>query len=183
MQANIAVGLLEASSIAQGVEASDAMCKMAQVKLVRAQVIAKGKFTILIQGPVGEVESALRAGVEALGKSLVHQVLIRNVHQGVLDALDRRAAVPALEAVGVIETKEAIAAVQAADAAAKAAKVHLIDVRSSVPGGKGYVTLTGEVGAVKTAVAAGITAVPSDQLIGHIVIPQADPQLLEQIGK
>lgn len=183
MQANIAIGVLEASSISLGVEASDAMCKMASVKLVKAQVIAKGKYTILISGPVGEVESSLRAGVETVGKALVHQVLIRNVHQGVLDALDKRAPVAALEAVGVIETKEAIASIQAADAAAKAAKIHLIDVRSVVPGGKGYVTLTGEVGAVKTAVAAGIGAVPKDQLIGHVVIPQADPQLLEQIGK
>ena len=41
-----------------------------------------------------------------------------------------------------------------------------------------------ELGApVDYAVAAGIGAVPKDQLIGHVVIPQADPQLLEQIGK
>jgi len=60
MLANIAIGLLEASSIALGVEASDAMCKMASVKLVKAQVIAKGKYTILISGPVGEVVDAIR---------------------------------------------------------------------------------------------------------------------------
>ena len=34
MNANIAVGLIESSSIAKGIEASDAMCKMAQVELV-----------------------------------------------------------------------------------------------------------------------------------------------------
>lgn len=183
MQANIAIGLLEASSIALGIEATDAMCKMASVKLLKAQVIAKGKYTILISGPVGEVESSLASGVETVGKALIHHFIIRNVHQGVLDALDKRAPVEALEAVGVIETKEAVACIQAGDAAAKAAKIHLIDVRSVVPGGKGYVTLTGEVGAVKAAVAAGIAAVPKDQLIGHIIIPQADPQLLDQIGK
>jgi len=183
MQANIAIGLLETSSIALGIEASDAMCKMASVKLVKAQVIARGKFTILISGPVGEVESSLQAGVEMVGKALIHQFIIRNVHQQVLDALDKRAAVEALEAVGVIETKEAVAAIQAGDAAAKAAKVHLIDVKSVVPGGKGYLTMTGEVGAVRSAVAAGIEAVPKDMLIGHIIIPQADPQLLDQIGR
>jgi microcompartment protein CcmL/EutN len=183
MQANIAIGLLETSSIALGIEASDAMCKMASIKLVKAQVIARGKFTILIEGPVGEVESSLMAGVEMVRETLIHQFIIRNVHQQVLDALDKRVPAQALEAVGVIETKEAVAAIQAGDAAAKEAKVHLIDVKSVVPGGKGYVSMTGEVGAVRSAVAAGIAAVPKEMLIGYVVIPQADPQLLEQIGK
>ncbi|MEI8192187.1 MAG: BMC domain-containing protein, partial [candidate division NC10 bacterium] len=57
------------------------------------------------------------------------------------------------------------------------------DVKSVVPGGKGYVTLTGEVGAVRSAVVAGIAAVPKEMLAGHVVISQADPQLLEQIGQ
>lgn len=183
MQANIAVGLLETSSIALGVEACDVMVKMASVDLVKTNIIGKGKQTILIQGPVGEVESSLRAGVETLGKSLVHQFILRNVHQGVLDALEKRRPVERLEALGVIETKDAVACVQAADAAAKAAKVHLIDVKLVVGGGKGYVTMTGEVAAVRTAVGAGISAVPKEMLVGHTVIPQADPQLLAQFGK
>ena len=52
MLANIAVGLLESNSIAKGIEASDAMCKMASVKLVKTSIIARGKYVILISGPV-----------------------------------------------------------------------------------------------------------------------------------
>jgi len=74
------------------------------------------------------------------------------------------------------------AMVEAADAMCKAAKVTLLK-KEKVGGGLVTVMVRGEVGAVKTAVAAGIGAVPKDQLIGHVVIPQADPQLLEQIGK
>lgn len=183
MLSNLAIGMLESTSIAKGIEASDAMVKMASVKLARTTIIARGKYIILINGPVGEVESALRAGKQILDKTLVDEVLIRNVHQQVIAALDKRIPVEALDAVGVIETKEAIATVRAADAAAKAAAVHLLEVKTVVGGGKGYVTMTGEVGAVRSAVAAGISAVPAGHLVSHVVIPQPDGQLLATIGK
>lgn len=183
MQANIAVAFIETASIAKGIEASDAMCKMASVTLAKTAILPRGKYIILITGPVGEVESALRAGVEMVGKTLIHQFIIRNVHGDVLAALEKRRSVERLEALGIIETKEAVAAVHAADAAAKAAKVHLLDVKAVVGGGKGYVTLTGEVGAVRTAVGAGIQVVPEGMLVSHVVIPQADEQLLAQVGK
>ena len=183
MLANTAVGLLESSSIAKGVEASDAMVKMASVTLNKVNIIARGKYTILISGPVGEVESSLRAGREILGKHLVDEVLIRNVHSQVLASLEKRVPVDELDAVGIIETKDAIATVRAADAAAKAASVHLLEVKTVVGGGKGYVSMTGEVGAVRSAVAAGLQAVPEGMLVTHVIIPQAAPQLLATVGK
>ena len=70
MLANIAIGMLETSSIAKGVEATDAMCKMASVELVKATIVARGKYTILIKGPVGEVESSLRAGANIAGTGM-----------------------------------------------------------------------------------------------------------------
>ncbi len=183
MQANIAVGLLENSSIAVGVEAADAMCKMAQVELVQAQVIARGKYIILISGPVGEVESSMRTGIEMAGGTLIHQFIIRNVHKHVLDALEKRRVVKQLDALGIIETKDAVAALHAADAAAKSAKVHLLDVKTVLPGGKGYVSMTGDVGSVRTAVGAGIQVVPEGMLVKHVVIPQPDTQLLKTMGQ
>ena len=183
MLANLAVGFLEGNSIAKGIEASDAMCKMAEVKLAKTAVIARGKYIILITGPVGEVESSLRAGREVLGKTLVDEVLIRNVHSQVIAALDKRVPVEALGAVGIVETKEAVATVKAADAAAKAASVHILEVKTVVPGGKGYFTVCGEVGDVRSAVAAAVSALRPDQLVSHVVIPQSHPQLLSTIGK
>ena len=183
MLANYAVGLIETSSIAKGIEAADAMCKMASVTLVKTAIIARGKYTILISGPVGEVESSLRAGVELAKDTVIHQFILRNVHQQVLDTLEKRKPVEALDAVGIIETKEAIVAVHAADAAAKAASVRLLEIRTGVGGGKGYVAMTGEVGAVRSAVAAGIAVVPKGMLVTQVVIPQADKQLLAAVGK
>jgi microcompartment protein CcmL/EutN len=183
MLANIAVGLLESNSIAKGIEATDAMCKMASVKLVKTSIIARGKYVILIQGPVGEVESSLRAGRNQLGKTLVDEVLIRNVHAQVLGALEKRVGVEKLEAYGIIETKDAVATVLAADAAAKAAAVHVIEVKTVVGGGKGYFSVAGEPGAVRTAIAAGVQAIKPEHLVSQVVIPQADAQLLATVGK
>ena len=183
MLANLAVGFLETSSLAKGVEATDAMVKMASVKLVKTSVVARGKLVIFISGAQGEVESAMSAGRKMLGKTLVDEVLIRNVHNQVIAALDKRVPVEVLGAVGIIETKEAIAAVLAADAAAKAASVHLIEVKTVVGGGKGYLSLCGEVGDVRTAIAAGINAIKKELIVSHVVIPQADPQLLATVGK
>ena len=183
MLANYAVGLLETSSLAKGIEAADAMVKMANVTLVKTAVIARGKLVILISGPLGEVEQALRAGRNLADKSVVDEVLIRNVHKGVIDALDKRVPVERLEAVGIIETKDAISAVRAADAAAKAAAVHVIECKTIVGGGKGYLTFTAEVGAVRTAVAAGISAIKAEAIVSHVVIPQPDQQLLATVGK
>ena len=182
MQANIAVAFLETSSIAKGIEASDAMCKMAEVKLAKTAAIPRGKYIILISGPVAEVESAIRAGLDIARGTVIHHFIIRNVHEQVLKALDKRVPAEALEAVGIIETKEAAPAVHAADAAAKAAKVHLIEVKAVGAGGKGWVTLTGEVGAVRSAVAAGIKEVPESMLVSHVVIPQAHEQLLASLA-
>ncbi len=183
MLANYAVGLLELSSIARGIEAADAMVKMASVRLTKTAIIARGKYVILISGPVGEVEMALRAGRNKADKAVIDEVLIRNVHKGVIDALDKRAPVEQLEALGIIETKDAISTVRAADAAAKAAAVHVIDVKTVVPGGKGYVVFTAEVGAVRSAVAAGVSAIKPDHLVSQVVIPQPDQQLLASVGK
>jgi len=118
-----------------------------------------------------------------MGKTLVDEVLIRNVHSQVISAIDKRIPVDVLNAVGVVETKEAVATVKAADAAAKAAAVHILEVKTVVPGGKGYFTLCGEVGDVRSALAAAVSSLRPDQLVTHVVIPQADPQLLSTIGK
>jgi ethanolamine utilization protein EutM len=70
-----------------------------------------------------------------------------------------------MKAKGFIETKGLVAAVEAADAMVKAANVELIG--KEVIGG-GYVTviIQGDVGAVKAAVDAGVTAAKK---VGEIV--------------
>jgi microcompartment protein CcmL/EutN len=178
MQANISIGMMETSSIAKGIEALDAMCKAAGVEPKLHQAISKGKYIIVIAGPVGEVESSLAKGAEIAGNTLIARHIIRNVHAGALAALNKKIKPAALEAVGIVETREALPALFAADAAVKAAFVHLAEIRlGSGIGGKGYFTVCGEVGAVRTAVAAGVKAIGEDAVISRIVIPNAHEQL------
>lgn len=178
MQANIAVGLIETSSIAKGIETLDAMCKAAGIKPEVHQAISKGKYIIVVSGPTGEVESALAEGVEAAGGTLLSRHIIRNIHAGALAALNKKVKPASIEAVGMVETKDALPALFAADAAAKAAYVHVAEVNTGKGiGGKGYFTVVGEPGAVRTAVSAGVKAVGEDAVVSRIVIPNAHESL------
>ena len=54
--------------------------------------------------------------------------------------------------------------------------------RIDQPGAKGMVVLTGDVGAVRSAVAAGVAAITREgMLIAEVVIPFADPALLKAL--
>ena len=88
--------------------------------------------------------------------------------------------VPQGGALGVLEFYSVASAITAADVAAKAANVTLIEVRIGYAiGGKGYVTLTGDVGAVREAVAAAASA--TDLLVSTSVIPRPAPQLFQSL--
>lgn len=174
MQANIALGLVELSSIAKGIETLDAMCKAAGVNPEVHQAISKGKYIIVVSGPLGEVESSLAKGAEIAGAAMLGRHIIRTLHAGVAAALNKKVKPETIEAVGIVETKEALPALFAADAAAKAAFVHVAEVNTGKGiGGKGYFTVVGEPGAVRTAIAAGVKAIGEDAVVSRIVIPNA----------
>ena len=66
------------------------------------------------------------------------------------------------------------------DEAAKAANITLIEVRMGYSiGGKGFVTLTGDVGAVRAAVAAAKEG--KDLYVGSTVIPRPAPQVFQSL--
>ena len=62
-----ALALVELASIAVGIETGDAMVKRAPVEVVRAGTIHPGRYLVLVTGAVGDVEEALRAGLEVGG--------------------------------------------------------------------------------------------------------------------
>jgi bacterial microcompartment shell protein len=175
-----AIGMLETSSIAKGIEATDAMMKRANVDLLMTTIVPRGKYLVLVGGQVADVEQALRAGQDTAGATLLDQFLIQNVHPQLPAAIKGRVKVEAVEAVGIIETKEVASAIYAGDAAAKAAAVTLIEARNQ-PGAKGMVVLTGDVGAVRAAVAAGVATVREGLLVSEVVIPRAHEALAKSL--
>ena len=78
--------------------------------------------------------------------------------------------------------KEVASAIYAGDAAVKAASVTLIEARNQ-PGGKGLVLLTGEVGAARAAIAAGVETMKKEGMLIHsIVIPHAHKDLAKTLA-
>jgi len=151
----MAIGMLEMSSIARGIEVSDQMVKSAQVNLIRSSTVCPGKYIVIIAGDTGDVKAAMKEGIARAEAYLVDSLQISNVHEQLIPALSGSVTVDQPGAVGVVEFYSIASAILAADDAAKAARITLIEVRIGYAiGGKGYVTLTGDVGAVRAAVAA-----------------------------
>ncbi|HEV7501576.1 MAG TPA: BMC domain-containing protein, partial [Vicinamibacteria bacterium] len=135
----------------------------------------------MVGGAVADVEAALRAGREIAGNAVVDEFLIQNADPQLPAAIKGRVKVPALVAVGIIETKEIASAIFAADAAVKAADVTLIEARNQ-PGAKGMVVLTGDVGAVRAAIAAGVATIRREgMLLAEVVIPYAHEALVKSL--
>ena len=175
------IGFIETGSIAKGIEATDAMLKMADIELLMTTIIPRGKYLIMIGGRVADVESALRAGLGTAGGAVLDHFIIQNVHPELPPAIKGRVKVDHIEAVGIIETKEVAAAIYAGDAAVKSAAITLIEARNQ-PGGKGLVVLTGEVSAVRTAVQAGVASIKKEgMLIAEVVIPYAHMALIKSL--
>jgi len=89
-----------------------------------------------------------------------------------------------MQALGLIETKGLLAAVEAADTMVKSADVSIIE-KTYVGGGLVTIAVTGDVGAVKAAIEAGVAAVKNlnqEALVSEHVIPRPHEELESIIG-
>lgn len=177
------IGMLEFNSIAKGIETCDVMLKAANVKLIRTSTVCPGKYIIIIYGDTGAVKQSVLAGELNGANTVVDKMIIQNVHPQLVPALSGCASVTKGDAIGAMEFYSITSAIKAADVAAKAANIQLIGVTMGYAiGGKGVVTLTGDVGATRAAVAAGIEeAARNDLLIGYTVIPKYAPELFDSL--
>ena len=72
-----ALGLVETRGLVGAIEAADAMCKTAQVRLVRYEVTAAALVTVAVRGDVAEVEAAVEQGAHAAAR--VGELLTKHV--------------------------------------------------------------------------------------------------------
>lgn len=176
----LAIGMVELNSIARGIETCDYMVKAAQVELLRSSTVCPGKYLILIGGNTGDVKASMAEGIRRGGESVVDTLMLPNVHPQLIPATTGTTQVPEYGAVGVLEFFSVASAITAADVAAKAANVTLIEVHIGFAiGGKGYVTLTGDVGAVRAAVAEASR--DAELLVGTTVIPRPSKKLFDSL--
>jgi len=167
-----ALGIVETVSIARGIVCADAMAKKAPVRILQNHPVSPGKFVVVIAGGVAEVEEAMRAGEDAALHLIVDRLFLPQAHEQLAPLLAGELRPAAIHAVGIIETATVVATVLAGDAAAKAARIDLLEMRLGQGiGGKGFLTLTGELPDVEAAMAAGIAAIAPALLVLSEIIP------------
>ena len=83
-----ALGMIETKGYVGAVEASDAMVKAADVKLVKTVPIGGGFLTVLARGDVGSVKAAVDAGANAASRvgELVSSHILARPHDDLLKA-------------------------------------------------------------------------------------------------
>lgn len=69
--------MVETRGLIGAIEAADAMCKTAHVRLVRYERISDARVTVAVRGDVGSVDAAVEAGSKAAAR--VGEFLARHV--------------------------------------------------------------------------------------------------------
>ncbi|HOY58782.1 MAG TPA: BMC domain-containing protein [Verrucomicrobiota bacterium] len=177
------IGLIELSSVAAGFEVADTMLKAGNVRLLLSRSICSGKYMVLIGGDAAAVEAAVEAGAVAANGCLIDSFTIANVHPEVITALGRTTPAEPDGALGILESFNVATLLQAADAAAKAAAVTLLEIRLAMAlGGKAFCTMTGDVGSVQSAVAAGRRLIAdAGVLVNAVVISRPHPDVYREV--
>lgn len=177
------VGLIELSSIAAGFSVADSALKAGNVKLMLSRSICSGKYMILIAGDTASVEAAIATASECAAGCLIDHIVIPNLHPDVLTAIGRTTPAEPTGALGIFESFNVATLIKAADAAAKAAEVTLLEVRLAMAlGGKAFCTLTGDVGSVQAAVAAGRAVIAeAGVLVNAVVISRPHPDVYREV--
>jgi Carbon dioxide concentrating mechanism/carboxysome shell protein len=178
-----AIGLVEFSSIAQGIECADIMAKTADVNILVAKTTCPGKYIVLISGDVSAIQQSVNAGIELGAETVVDSFVIPNVHPSIVPAISGANTLKDIKAIGIIETYSVASLIEAADAAVKAGEVEplLLHLAFGI-GGKSYTIVTGEVASVKAAVEEGSAlAIAKGLLIRKVVIPRPAKKLIESL--
>ncbi|MEI7731126.1 MAG: BMC domain-containing protein [Verrucomicrobiota bacterium] len=177
------IGLIELSSVAAGFQVADTMLKAGNVQLVLSRSICSGKYMVLICGDAAAVRSAVEAGAAAANGCLIDKFHVASVHPDVITALGRSQPGEPTGALGILESFNVATLLLAADAAAKAANVTLMEIRLAMAlGGKAFLTMTGDVGSVQAAVAAGRQVISeAGMLVNAVVISRPHPDVYREV--
>jgi microcompartment protein CcmL/EutN len=178
-----AIGLVEFSSIAKGIEASDVMAKTAEVRILVSKAICPGKYIVLVGGDIAAVQQSVRSATALDGPTVVDHFLIPNIHPSIMPAIGGGNSIGEVLALGIIETYSVAATIEAADAAVKAAKVEPVRMHLAFGiGGKSYVVMTGDVADIEAGVRIGSEVAGSKgMLVQRVVIPRPHKQVIEHL--
>lgn len=180
---NKAIGMIEYSTVATGVQAADTMVKTADVEIIQAETVCPGKYIVLVSGSLSAVKASVEAAKTRFGEKFIDSFVLGNPHQDIFPAIYGATDPGDVGALGIIETYSAASIIVAADIAAKTADVKLLEIRvAKGMCGKSYVMLTGEVAAVSASVEKAKETIGKDgMLLDTSVIASPDKKLWENI--
>ena len=177
--------MIEFKSVAAGMTAADIMVKTSEVDIVEAQTVCPGKYIAIITGDLSAVKASVDTAMDMGGENGIDSFVLGNPDESIFPAILGTTNVTAddVNALGVIETFDAAQIIVAADNAVKTSDVRLIEIRlARGMCGKSYVTLTGEVAAVKAAVDRAKAVVSrSGMLLDTTVIARPDRKFINKI--
>lgn len=175
---------IEVSGIPRGLVCVDAFVKKAEVRVVLATPVSPGKFLILLDGGVAEVEESLAEAEAKAGDLLIDRFLLPFAHPQLEPAVFGVVPPRPSGAMGLVETATACSGLRSADAALKAAKVTLAVLHLSVGiGGKCWYAFMGELYDVEASVQAAVDVLAgSDRLLSTEVIARPHEEFLAALG-
>lgn len=155
-----AAGVIEIASISRGYFALDKLVKKASSRILEASSVTPGKFLILINGAVADVDESMREALETSKPHVLDFVQIPDIHPEVLPAVYSQNQFQVQESLGIVEVTTVSSGLLSADRACKESQSHLIDFRMARGiGGKSYFFITGSLDNVEAGVDAAARAI------------------------
>ena len=186
MNDNNSIGIIELGSIYKGFEVQDAVLKGSNVQKLLSRTICSGKYLIMVRGSVADVESGLEIARETGGFAIIDAVSIPKVDPRIFPAIAGNTTLQIEKQVDgmlVIETFSVATAIKAADYAVKEADFELNRIHIAMAiGGKGYIVMTGNMDALKSAVEPAVEYIKGEGMMaGYSLIHHPHEELLKEL--
>lgn len=173
---------IEINGIARGLVVGDALVKKAKARIVLACPVTPGKFLILIDGDVANVDESLDEAIRIAGEHCIDRFKLPFAHETLEPAVFGYVRESRKGAIGIVETATVCSGIRSADIALKTADTNLAVIHPAVGiGGKCYYILVGDLYEVEASIGAAVDSA-SPHLLSTEIIPHPHPDFLNAIG-
>jgi microcompartment protein CcmL/EutN len=126
-ESNLAV--IEFKSIAKGLYVTDAMLKVADVRLVLASSLCPGKYLTIVEGETSAIDSSLKTADEIGGMHVYSSEVLNAINPKVIDAISGKMGEHSLETIAIIESMQIASLISSADDVSDAVPIEFVDFR------------------------------------------------------
>ncbi|MGD9567156.1 MAG: BMC domain-containing protein [Sedimentibacter sp.] len=177
-----ALGIIEFSSIAKGIETADKMVKKATTEVLLLRHLCPGKFMVILSGDVEDVKEAVDTAVNGDRNKIIESAVISNAHEALILSFKKRLEKCEFESIGIFETATVTSALVSLDSALKSASVILVKlVIGNGIGGKSYFVVNGSVSSVEEAIKNATNSIHIKKLVHKTIIPSPDQDIINNL--